>query len=51
MIGDRDADRQAARAHRLPFVLFTGGFAETPRADREWVARDYVELRALLLAD
>jgi phosphoglycolate phosphatase-like HAD superfamily hydrolase len=49
MIGDRSGDRDAAAANRVPFVLFTGGFGATPCAAGDLVARDYDEVRALLL--
>ena len=49
MIGDRDSDREGARAASLPFVLFAGGFARTAVSDGERVVRNYEELRALLL--
>ena len=49
VVGDRDTDREAARANRLPFVLFAGGFSSTARSDGDIVARDFSELRRLLL--
>jgi phosphoglycolate phosphatase-like HAD superfamily hydrolase len=49
MIGDRDNDRDAARANGLPFVLFAGGFSGTAPRDGDQVARDYGEVRRLLL--
>jgi HAD superfamily hydrolase (TIGR01549 family) len=48
MIGDRDSDRQAAAANRIPFVLFTGGFGETPVFPGERTAHDYAEVRRAL---
>lgn len=50
-LGDRDGDRQAARAHGVPFVLFTGGFGPAPAVDGDQVARDYGEVRRLLLGE
>ncbi|MCA9750678.1 MAG: HAD family hydrolase [Gemmatimonadetes bacterium] len=49
MVGDRDSDREAARAHGVPFVLFAGGFFSTPSENGDRIVRDYGELRALLL--
>ncbi len=49
MIGDRDNDREAARANGLPFVLFAGGFSATEARDGDRVVHDYAELRRLLL--
>ena len=51
MVGDRSGDREAARAHRVPFVLFAGGFFATPPEDSDTVVTSYDELRALLLPD
>jgi len=49
MIGDRDSDRAAARANRVPFILFAGGFGQPPATDGDRVVQDYGELRTLLL--
>ncbi len=49
MVGDRAGDREAARAHRVPFVLFAGGFFATPPVDGDTVVRSYAELREILL--
>jgi phosphoglycolate phosphatase-like HAD superfamily hydrolase len=49
MVGDRDGDRQAARANRIAFVLFTGGFSAPPASDGDGAAATFEELRALLL--
>jgi len=51
MVGDRDSDREAARAHGVPFVLFGGGFFATPSENGDAVVRSFVELRGLLLPD
>lgn len=51
LVGDRDSDRQAARANGIPFILFTGGFGgEEPRTG-DHVARDYGEIRRYLLGE
>jgi HAD superfamily hydrolase (TIGR01549 family) len=50
MIGDRESDREAAAANRIPFVLFAGGFGETAPIPGDHVARDYVEVRRALAA-
>ena len=49
MIGDRDNDRDAAQASRVPFVLFRGGFHAAEPTDGDRVVNDYGELRDLLL--
>jgi phosphoglycolate phosphatase len=49
MVGDRDSDREAARANGLPFVLFAGGFSSTSRKEGDYVAHDFSEIRRLLL--
>jgi phosphoglycolate phosphatase len=49
MVGDRANDRESATANRIPFILFAGGFLATEPKNGEPVARDYAELRALLL--
>jgi phosphoglycolate phosphatase-like HAD superfamily hydrolase len=49
MVGDRDGDRQAALANRIPFVLFTGGFLATRPRPGDRVARNYEEVRRFLL--
>jgi len=49
MIGDRDSDREAARANDVPFVLFTGGFGPIAPLDGEGRAGSFAELRGLLL--
>ncbi|MFN8177250.1 MAG: HAD family hydrolase [bacterium] len=49
VVGDRETDREAARANRLPFVLFAGGFSSTARSDGDVLVRDFAELRRLLL--
>lgn len=51
MVGDRDSDRHGALAHRIPFVLFTGGFAGTAPANGDHVAPDYATLRRMLGED
>lgn len=48
MIGDRDSDRAAARAHGVPFILFAGGFDAIDPVSGDAVARTYDELRELL---
>jgi HAD superfamily hydrolase (TIGR01549 family) len=50
MIGDRESDREAAAANRVPFILFTGGFGGPPPAPGDRVALDYREVRRALLA-
>jgi phosphoglycolate phosphatase-like HAD superfamily hydrolase len=50
-VGDRGGDRDAARAHGVLFVLFTGGFGPAPSVNGDRVANDYGEVRRLLLAD
>ncbi len=51
LVGDRDSDRQAARANGIPFILFVGGFGgEEPHAE-DHVARDYGEIRRYLLGE
>ena len=49
MVGDRDGDRQAARAHGVPFVLFTGGFGPAPAAEGDRLAADYGDVRSSVL--
>jgi phosphoglycolate phosphatase len=49
MVGDRDSDREAARASRVPFVLFTGGFEPLTPRDGDGVAASYGDLRRMLL--
>jgi phosphoglycolate phosphatase-like HAD superfamily hydrolase len=49
MVGDRDNDREAARANGIPFALFTGGFQSTEPAAGDRVVASYGELRDLLL--
>lgn len=49
MIGDRESDRQAAKANDIPFLLFTGGFGGTPAADEDLLADDYTAVRRQLL--
>ncbi len=49
MVGDRAGDREAARAHGVPFVLFAGGFFATPPVEGDTVVRSYAELREILL--
>ena len=49
MVGDRDSDRAAARAHAVPFVLFAGGFFATPSENGDAVVTSFAELRGLLL--
>ncbi|NNE44732.1 MAG: HAD family hydrolase [Gemmatimonadetes bacterium] len=49
MIGDRNGDREAARANRVPFILFTGGFGASPAVDGDGTAASYAELRGQLL--
>ena len=49
MIGDRDNDREAALTHRVPFILFRGGFHATEPVDGDRVAYDYGEVRDFLL--
>jgi phosphoglycolate phosphatase-like HAD superfamily hydrolase len=51
MVGDRAGDREAARAHRVPFVLFAGGFFSTAHEEGDTVVGSYAELRELLLPD
>jgi phosphoglycolate phosphatase len=51
MVGDRDSDREAARAHGVPFVLFAGGFFATPSENGDTVVRSFGELRGLLLGE
>lgn len=51
MVGDRESDRSGALAHKIPFVLFTGGFAGTAPADGDHVANDYATLRRMLGED
>jgi phosphoglycolate phosphatase-like HAD superfamily hydrolase len=51
MIGDRDSDRDAAAANGVAFLLFTGGFDPLAPRPGDGVARDYAELRKLLLPD
>jgi phosphoglycolate phosphatase-like HAD superfamily hydrolase len=50
-VGDRGGDRDAARAHRVPFILFTGGFGPAPTVNGDRVAKDYGEVRRMLLGD
>ena len=49
MIGDRESDREAASANRIPFILFTGGFGGTTPLRGERSAKDYGELARALL--
>lgn len=51
MVGDRANDRESARANRIPFILFAGGFLATDATDGETVVRSYAELRRVLLPD
>jgi len=48
-VGDRGGDRQAAHAHGVPFVLFTGGFGPAPVVEGDRVAGDYGAVRQLFL--
>lgn len=49
LVGDREGDREAARANRIPFILFTGGFGPAPSLNGDRVAQTFDELRAMLL--
>ena len=49
MIGDRDSDRQAAAAHGVPFILFTGGFDPLSPRPGDGVAMDYAQVRSMLI--
>jgi len=51
MVGDRESDREAARAHRIPFILFTGGFGPAASDNGDRVAATFADLRAMLLGE
>jgi phosphoglycolate phosphatase-like HAD superfamily hydrolase len=51
MVGDRANDRESAIGNRIPFILFAGGFHAADIQENESVARDYSQLRALLLPE
>lgn len=51
MVGDRESDRAGALAHKIPFILFTGGFAGTSPLEDDHVAQDYATVRSMLGED